>query len=177
MKSLKLFGIGIVLFITSATQAQVSVNVNIGTPPQWGPMGYNDARYYYLPDIEAYYDVPSAMFIYYDNGAWIRRPYLSARYRNYDLYSGYKVVLPNYRGANPYYFYNNHRSKYAKGYRGSPQRTYGNNPRNGNFKPNTHFNGSSNKRGNFENHKNKGNQGSGNGNRGEKNKGGGKGKR
>jgi hypothetical protein len=31
--------------------SQVSVNVNIGSPPLWGPSGYSNIDYYYLPDV------------------------------------------------------------------------------------------------------------------------------
>ena len=134
MKTLKLLQIAIMLFLASNAYGQVSVNVNIGTPPLWGPVGYSDVRYYYLPDIETYYDIQSSMFIYYEGGLWVHRSYLPGRYRNYDLYNGYKVVVPQYRGAYPNYFFNYHRSKYGKGYRGSHQRTFGENPRNNKYK-------------------------------------------
>ena len=65
MKTLKLFVFGIMLLFAGSTQGQLSINVHIGTPPAWGPAGYNNVRYYYLPDVEAYYDVPSSMFIYF----------------------------------------------------------------------------------------------------------------
>ena len=42
------------LFLASAMQAQVSVNVHMGVPPPWGSVGFNEVRYYYLPDVEAY---------------------------------------------------------------------------------------------------------------------------
>lgn len=33
-------------------QAQrVSVNINIGSQPAWGPVGYDYVDYYYMPDI------------------------------------------------------------------------------------------------------------------------------
>ena len=128
MKTLKLIVIGIVLFLASTAQAQVSVNVNIGAPPMWGPVGYTDVQYYYLPDVEAYYDIPSSMFIYYDRGAWIHRSYLPARYRNYDLYRGYKVVMTDYRGKAPYTHFKEYKVKYAKGYRGQAQKNIGEKP-------------------------------------------------
>jgi|GEM_PF-827967 len=106
--------------------AQVAVNVNLGRPPSWGPVGYaNDVEYYYLPDIESYYDLRSHQFIYLNEGGWVRSGRLPQRYRNYNLYSGYKVVLVDYRGATPYAYYKNHRVKYYKGYREGPQRSYG----------------------------------------------------
>jgi len=132
MKTLKLFLFVTALFLAVTTQAQVSVNVNLGSPPQWGPVGYSEARYYYLPDVEAYYDVPSSMFIYLDRGIWVHRTYLPTRYRNYDLYNGYKVVMTDYHGNTPYSHYREHRSQYARGYRGPEQRNIGERPDRGN---------------------------------------------
>lgn len=132
MKALKLLVLGIVLFFASASQAQVSVNLNIGNPPAWGPSGYADVQYYYLPDVEAYYDVNSSRFIYYEGRSWVRRSYLPSRYRNYDLYGGYKVVMRDYHGKTPYYNHREYRTKYAKGYRGPSQRNIGERPGKGN---------------------------------------------
>lgn len=132
MKIIKLVAVAFVLFIAGAANGQVSLNVNIGTPPLWGPVGYSEAQYYYLPDVEAYYDIPSSMFIYYEGSSWVRRSYLPSRYRNYDLYNGYKVVMNDYHGRTPYYNYKEYRTKYAKGYRGQTQRTIGNRPGRGN---------------------------------------------
>lgn len=126
MKTLKLITAGIFLFLSSLTQAQVSINVNIGTPPSWGPAGYSNVEYYYLPDVQAYYDIRASQFIYLNNGRWIRTRNLPGQYRNYDLYNGYKVVLKDYHGARPYTYFKNHRTKYYRGYKGSPQRTIGN---------------------------------------------------
>ncbi|MET0944784.1 MAG: hypothetical protein ABWY22_05220, partial [Flavobacterium sp.] len=63
MKSLKYLFLGLSLLAINFSNAQVNVNVNIGTPPLWGPVGYNDARYYYLPDLQTYYDVSTSNYI------------------------------------------------------------------------------------------------------------------
>jgi hypothetical protein len=128
MKLIKLTVIGILFLLAGVAQAQLSVQLNVGTPPQWGPAGYSDARYYYLPDVEAYYDVPSSQFIYHNGASWVRRPALPSRYRNYNLYSGYKVVMADYNGNAPYAHFKNHKKKYAKGYQGQPQKNYGEQP-------------------------------------------------
>lgn len=125
MKTLKIITFGIFLFISSTIHSQVSINVNIGSPPQWGPVGYTEMEYYYLPDIEAYYDVRATQFIYFGGGRWIRSSRLPRQYRNYDLYGGYKVVLNDYHGRTPYAYFDRHKVKYCKGDRGKPQRTYG----------------------------------------------------
>lgn len=166
MKTLKLFALGLVLFISSAVEAQVSVNVNIGTPPSWGPVGYSHVDYYYLPDIQVYYDIPGAQFIYFGNGRWYRSRYLPSRYRNYDLYSGYKVVLSDYHGDRPYTYFKQHKVKYYKGYKGKPQKTIGNRSSNNAHKYN--------KQGNNGNYSHQGNSGN-KGNSGKGNNGGGKG--
>jgi hypothetical protein len=134
MKALKYIILGIGLIFASEAQAQLSVNVNIGTPPLWGPSGYSNVRYYYLPDVEAYYDVQTSRFIYYSGNTWVYRRSLPKQYRNYDLYNGYKVVMTDYRGNAPYTYYKQHKVKYAKGYRGNPQKSIGNRPGNKYYK-------------------------------------------
>src|SRR6187200_3250315 len=99
----------------AAAQVRVNVNVNIGSQPVWGPVGYDYVEYYYLPDIEAYYYVPSRQFIYLSGGSWIYSYSLPPRYRNYDLYHGYKVVINEPR---PYRYFDRHRVSYS-GYRGN----------------------------------------------------------
>lgn len=153
MKTLKLLTIGLGLCLSSVVQAQVSVNVNIGSPPLWGPVGYPEVQYYYLPDVEAYYDIPSGMFIFFDGGTWIHSAYLPHRYRGYDLYNGYKVVLVDYHGDSPYHNHKFYKNKYKKGYQGASQKTIGSHP----GKENSKMNKSSKNSGNNQNmgHENK----------------------
>lgn len=120
MKTLKLIIAGFALIIAGSLQAQVSVNVNIGGRPDWAPVAYSEANYYYLPDIESYYDVRQSNFIYLNNGAWVSHRSLPQRYRNYDLYNGYKVVIRE-NGPRPYTHFKQHKIKYYRGHR-APQR-------------------------------------------------------
>jgi hypothetical protein len=105
----------ILAILTTATvyssKAQVSVSVNIGAQPQWGPAGYSSVDYYYLPDIECYYYVPRQQFVYLSGPEWVFSASLPARYRGYDLYGGYKVVC---EGPRPYMHYREHRVSYAR---------------------------------------------------------------
>ena len=125
MKTLKLITAGLLLLASHASNAQLSVNLNIGSPPTWGPSGYTNVDYYYLPDVQAYYDIRASQFIYFGNNRWVRSRYLPRQYRNYNLYSGYKVVLNNYHGRTPYYNFKNHRRDYRVGYRGHYQKNIG----------------------------------------------------
>lgn len=134
MKTLKLITIGALLFFSNAVYAQVSVSINISPAPLWGPVGYTEVRYYYLPGVQAYYDIQSSMFIYYSGGVWVHRTSLPARYRDYDLYSGYKVVMTDYHGNTPYTHFNHHKKQYSTSYQGASQKTIGHHPGNGNSK-------------------------------------------
>ncbi|QKJ31765.1 hypothetical protein HQ865_18995 [Mucilaginibacter mali] len=81
------------MFKTADAQLKINFNLNIGSQPDWGPTGYDHVEYYYMPDIDAYYYVPGHQYIYLQNNAWVRTTTLPARYRNYDVYHGYKVVI------------------------------------------------------------------------------------
>jgi hypothetical protein len=163
MKTLKMITLGIMmLFASNSMNAQISVNVNLGLQPSWGPVGYSSVDYYYIPDVQSYYDVRTTQFIYLNNGAWIRSSHLPNQYRSYDLNRGYKVVLNDYHGSRPYDNYKSHKVKYYKGYKGKPQQSLGNrNNGNGNHKS---YNGNGNSKGN-------GNKGHGNGGHGNNGKG------
>lgn len=105
---------GFVFKIASA-QIPAAVKVNIVSQPLWGPVGYDYVDYYYLPDVDAYYYVPKRQYIYEQNGRWLYTSALPLHMRNYDLYSGYKVVINDptpYRNAGMY------RTKYAS-YKGN----------------------------------------------------------
>ncbi len=78
---------------TVHAQVGASINLNIGTQPVWGPTGYDHVDYYYLPDIDAYYNVSQHQFFYNENGRWIGRSRLPARYHSYDINNSYKVVV------------------------------------------------------------------------------------
>jgi len=112
MTTLKLTACAFFILLTGVIQAQVSVN--IGSPPKWAPAGYSEAKYYYIPDIESYYDVRQSQFIYFGNGQWVRTRKLPVHYRHYDLYHGRTVVLTDYHGAAPYSHFKSHKVKYYK---------------------------------------------------------------
>ncbi len=97
--------------LTFKSRAQVSVNINIGVQPAWGPVGYDYVDYYYLPDIESYYYVPKKQFIYLGARGWVFTASLPSRYNGYNLYNGYKVVINSHQ---PYRYFESHKVKYAK---------------------------------------------------------------
>lgn len=99
----------VALFFSCAVEAQVHFNVNLNLQPLWGPTGNDYVENYYLPDAEAYYNVPSHRFYYYEGGRWISRVSLPARF-HFDLYNSHKVVI-NERA--PWKNHNIYRDKYS----------------------------------------------------------------
>jgi hypothetical protein len=96
--------------IPSRAQVSVNVGVNIGTQPEWGPAGYDRADYYYFPDMDVYYDVPQRQYVYMSNGRWYFGASLPSRYRGYNVYNCYKVVINEPR---PYLRADVYRSRYG----------------------------------------------------------------
>ncbi|MGF1924959.1 MAG: hypothetical protein ACQUHE_12335, partial [Bacteroidia bacterium] len=97
--------------ISQPAQAQVSLQINIGSQPSWGPRGYDYVNYYYLPDVESYYHVPSRQFVYLERNKWVHRRTLPSRYRSYNLHQGRKIVVNQ---ARPYLQHQVYHSSYSR---------------------------------------------------------------
>jgi hypothetical protein len=102
---------GVASLTSISTKAQVNLNINIGSQPQWGPTGYDHVDYYYLPDVDAYYNVPAKQYVYLNDGNWVWRNNLPSRYSGYDLYNSYKVVMNT---PKPYLSHQAHVKEYSK---------------------------------------------------------------
>ena len=99
----------------NSAEAQLRINLgfNIGSQPEWGPVGYTHAEYYYMPGVDAYYDVPNHQYVYFENNVWVHAGALPPRY-HFDPYHSYKVVV-NQR--NPWEHHEVIRERYVR-YRG-----------------------------------------------------------
>ncbi len=106
------------VFTYGTSSAQVSLSVNIGLQPEWGPVGYDYVDYYYFPQYEAYYFVPKRQFVYLNNGRWLFANSLPRRYGTVNLFSSYKVVINE---PNAYKHHNDHKVKYVK-YKGGGEK-------------------------------------------------------
>ena len=97
---------------TLNAQTSISINFNLESQPVWGPTGYDYVEYYYLPDIDIYYDVSQSRYYFYDSSkqGWRYSSNLPSRYRNYDLYNSYKVVVNEKK---PWRNHNSYKSKYS----------------------------------------------------------------
>lgn len=99
-----LISLGGLVATTEQTQAQLNVNINIGQQPLWGPVGHDYAQFYYIPQMNVYYDVINALFYFQQGRRWINARVLPPRFGHFDLYNMHKIVMNQH---NP--FRHNHR--------------------------------------------------------------------
>lgn len=97
-----------------AQNIQISASINI---PGWAPYyeNQNQVRYYYFPDIEAYYDLRNQEFVYMYNGVWVFSRSLPPAYAWFNLNNSFVVAL-DYRVFEPWRHFNYYVSHYPRYY-------------------------------------------------------------
>ncbi len=95
---IRIFSVSLLVTLFSCTTPymvrQNPEMVNI-TPPQWAPDydNFNPVNYYYLPDIECYYDLRNREFVYMQDGNWRFSASLPSIYASFDLNNCFVVKL------------------------------------------------------------------------------------
>jgi hypothetical protein len=105
-------------------QAQAQVRVNIHAP-YWGPAAPPTVQYYYVPEIDGYYDLYNQSYLFFDPayGAWISSPVLPRMYAGYDPRFFHPVAI-QYVGRQPWGYLRDHR-RYCDQWGVRPGRYYG----------------------------------------------------
>lgn len=131
MKKFKIAFLLSALFLISPMliNAQVSVNINIGSQPTWGPEEYDYVDYYYMPEIGIYYNVPRGQYIYRNGNRWVYSHNLPVQFRRINLYNTYKVVINEPRPYLRHNYYSNHYKKYKNYHSRQINRRDSHNPR------------------------------------------------
>ena len=96
-------------FMLQPAIAQNRDKVNIVKQPIWGPVGYDYVEYYYIPEVDAYYNVPKQKYVYMEKGKWVTRSNLPRQYRGHDMYHTTKFVINEPR---PYLQHQKYKSIY-----------------------------------------------------------------
>jgi hypothetical protein len=100
--------LGSALLAAPAAHAQVNVNVNLGHPA-WGPAVPTGTQFYYIPEIDGYYDLAAQQYIVYRGGQWVPVAVVDG----YDPYQFHPVVL-DYRGREPWMYVRANRARYPR---------------------------------------------------------------
>lgn len=80
------------------------------------PSNYTEVRYYYFPNLQAYFDTKVGLYIYQEDGAWVTSENIAPSYRGYSINNGAYVMLKGYTGDEPYLLLNEHKLKYPANY-------------------------------------------------------------
>jgi len=116
MKSLKLLLVLGILFTATHSFSQ-SASASIESLPI-DKKSNCYIRYYYYPNLQAYFDNFKMVYYYTENGNWQTAQELPTNYGGYSLYNKVRVTITDYDGENPEQFLKFHKKKYpynAKG--------------------------------------------------------------
>lgn len=92
-------------FITNAQTADNQV-------PSAADAKKTELRYYYFPNLEAYFDLKEKVYLYKEQGEWVEAEELPKNYGGYSLYNKVKVNITDYDGDEPYLMIDIHKKKY-----------------------------------------------------------------
>ncbi|WBO84298.1 hypothetical protein [Hymenobacter yonginensis] len=120
---LVLLGLGLLLH-SPAARAQGGYGYGPGIPA-WAPAVGPEVQYYYIPEIDGYYDLYSRSYLFFDPyyNSWVSAPVLPQRYASYDPRFFHPVVI-QYVGRQPWGYLRDHRA-YCDRWGVRPGRYYG----------------------------------------------------
>ncbi len=110
MKKLIYLTVGILLLNCNVLLAQQE------SPKKYDPK-FNSStnchtRYFYYPNLEAYFDTKLNLYIYSDKGEWKTAPEIPSGYRGYSLNNRINVPITDYDEDNILQFVSTHKKKY-----------------------------------------------------------------
>ncbi len=81
-----------------------------------------EIRYYYFPNMEAYYDLKNEVYHYQMNKVWTTSASLPPCYGGYSIYKKERVVLTDFEGDNPQQLIKEHRKMFPYNSKGRVKR-------------------------------------------------------
>ena len=110
MKTIKLTVIFGMVLISSNLSAQVMANSKEESSPV--ELSKGTSRYYYFPNLQAYFDNLNLVYYFKVNNEWHTADELPENYGGYSLYNKAYVIIKDYDGENPQQFLNVHKKLY-----------------------------------------------------------------
>lgn len=117
MKTITKLILGMLLCSFNFTQAQVALESANASQYK-----YDEVRYYYYPNLLAYYDTKVGMYLYEEDGQWVESEQLDIKTRGYSLKNGQYVMIKDYVGDEPFAFLSEHKKLYPADYGSRPKK-------------------------------------------------------
>ena len=76
-------------------------------------------RYYYYPNLQAYFDLSKNVFYYQDKGSWQTGETLPTNYGGYSLYKMNHVQINDFDGDEPYQYLSIHKKLFPSNFKGA----------------------------------------------------------
>lgn len=111
MKNLKK-GIQLFLILSLQIAFAQSSDKSSSNVPLVDPVTNCALRYYYFPNIEAYFDTKKKIYYYKEDGEWITGEEIPYGYRGYSVYKMLNVFITDYDEDSPYQLLNTHKKRY-----------------------------------------------------------------
>lgn len=118
MKTKNYIPLIVFFFIGQSAMAQISLDTvfvgrkKVVETTSESHAAVEDVRYYYFPNLNAYFDTKKQVYIYKQNGNWITAGYIPEGYRGYCLRNDYHVPIDGYYGEQPYVLLDKHKKQY-----------------------------------------------------------------
>ena len=85
---------------------------NIKEVPIYNSINHCQLRYYYYPNLDAYFDTQKKIFYFKEKGDWKTAEQIPNGYRGYSMYNNYSLFITDYDDDNICQFINVHKKKY-----------------------------------------------------------------
>jgi hypothetical protein len=105
------FLILIVFFLSESSYSQVDLDTVFVTKKRENA-AFMMIRYYYYPNLQAYFDTETTLYIYKSNGEWITSERIPANFRGYSLKNSNYVMIKGYLGDEPYTLLEKHKKDF-----------------------------------------------------------------
>lgn len=125
MKNFTKLILGLLVFSFNISLAQVeldAVNVQSNKKEAAETSSFVEVRYYYYPNLQAYFDTKVAMYLFKEDGEWVESEKIAPTLMGYSLKNGQYVMLEGYTGEEPYEFIEEHKVKYPADFSSRPKR-------------------------------------------------------
>ena len=117
MKTFTYLALIVLMFASNIASAQMEVETVVSNTQQEDTHTYIDGiRYYYYPNLQAYFDTKSALYISNENGTWVKSETINQNSRGYSIKNGAYVMIKGYVGDEPYSQLSQHKVEYPADY-------------------------------------------------------------
>lgn len=120
MKKITYLILGLTLLSFNLSEAQVQLDtIYIRRKP--AESTFVQVRYYYYPNLQAYFDTKIAMYIYKQDGQWVKSETIDPTSRGYCLRNSQYVMLKGFTEDEPQRFLDQHKQKYPADFSSRPK--------------------------------------------------------